>query len=332
MQLFLDSFGAYLGTRNGMFWVKPKHHEAHLFAMREVNAIFVTKGVSLSAGALMLAIEHQIPVVLIDNIGHPVGQVWGGQFGSIATIRKNQALFSGDMRGMAWICDLLKQKVANQRRLLWRWSEREEVLEQRPHIERAMKAISAVVQNFDNWTPASSASFEAAAASFRGWEGTVSRFYFQGLAAIVPEKYAFEGRSKRPAYDAFNALLNYLYGFLYALTELALMKAGLDPCMGILHADQYNRPTLSYDCIELWRHWAEETAIRLCVENRLPDDAFVLQSEREGIWLDKSGRAVATDAFLKFLDEKIDWKGQTRRRSTHIDLEAQRLAALLKEY
>ncbi len=330
MQVFLDSFGAYLGVRNGMFRVKPRNNEERLFAVREVNAIFLTKGVSVSSGALMLAIESQIPVVLLDPVGHPVGQVWGGQFGSIATIRKNQALFSGDMRGMDWIRSILLQKIDNQRTLLLRWAEQVAPGSEQDRLARCIKAIGAAAQNFETWTPGSPDTFESSAATFRGWEGTATRFYFQGLATIIPEKYQFSGRSKRPAYDPFNALLNYLYGFLYALTELSLMKAGLDPCMGILHADQYNRPTLSYDCIELWRHWAEETALQLCLENRLPDDAFLLQSEREGIWLDKSGRAVATAAFLKYLDEKINWKGQTRRRTTHIDLEAQRLAALLK--
>jgi len=330
MQLFLDSFGASLGVLNGMFRVKPRSNEERLFAIREVNAIFITKGVSVSSGALMLAIESQIPVVLIDNIGHPVGQVWGGQFGSIATIRKNQALFSGDLRGMDWIRGVLLQKIANQRTLLLRLMELEIPVEALPKLDRAAKAIGAVALNFENWSPGNAFSFDATAATFRGWEGTATRFYFRGISTVLPEKYEFAGRSKRPAYDPFNALLNYCYGFLYALTELALMKAGLDPCMGILHADQYNRPTLSYDFIELWRHWAEDTAIRLCVENRLPDNAFFTASERQGVWLDKAGKAVVIPAFLKFLDEKTDWKGQTRRRSTHIDLEAQRLAALLK--
>jgi|APTNR8051073442_1049403.scaffolds.fasta_scaffold03667_6 CRISPR-associated protein Cas1 len=330
MQLFLDSFGASLGVRNGMFRVKPRSNEEQLFAIREINAIFITKGVSVSSGALMLAIESQIPVVLIDNIGHPVGQVWGGQFGSIATIRKNQALFSGDVRGMDWMRGILLQKIDNQRTLLLRLMEREVPVEALPKLERAAKAIGAVALNFENWSPGNAFSFDDAAATFRGWEGTATRFYFRGISTILPEKYEFAGRSKRPAYDPFNALLNYCYGFLYALSELALMKAGLDPCMGILHADQYNRPTLSYDFIELWRHWAEDTAIRLCLEDQLPENAFYIPGEREGVWLDKAGKAVVINTFLKFLDEKTDWKGQTRRRSTHIDLEAQRLAALLK--
>ncbi len=177
----------------------------------------------------MLAIESQIPVVLIDNIGHPVGQVWGVEFGSIATIRKNQALFSGDLCGMDWIRSVLLQKIANQRALLLRLMEGDIPVEALPKLERAAKAIGVVALNFENWSPDDPQLLDATAATFRGWEGTATRFYFRGIATVLPEKYEFAGRSKRPAYDPFNALL-YCYGFLYALSELALMKAGLAPC------------------------------------------------------------------------------------------------------
>ena len=43
--------------------------------MRDVNAIFLTKGVSMTSDALLLAIRNAIPVLFIDSIGHPVGQV-----------------------------------------------------------------------------------------------------------------------------------------------------------------------------------------------------------------------------------------------------------------
>ena len=75
MQLFLDSFGAFLSARNGMFRVKPKNSDERLFAVRDVNAIFLTKGLSMTSDALMLAIRNAIPVLFIDSIGHPVGQV-----------------------------------------------------------------------------------------------------------------------------------------------------------------------------------------------------------------------------------------------------------------
>lgn len=70
--------------------------------------------------------------------------------------------------------------------------------------------------------------------------------------AYLPRFISTNARAD-PAFDAFNSLLNYLYGMLYVMVEMALVKAGIDPYMGILHADEYQKITMVYDCIEPYR-------------------------------------------------------------------------------
>ena len=77
--------------------------------------------------------------------------------------------------------------------------------------------------------------------------------YFGAISSIVPEKYKFEGRSRNPAKDEFNAMLNYGYGVLYSMVEKACIIAGLDPYIGFLHTDNYNKKSLVFDVIELFR-------------------------------------------------------------------------------
>jgi CRISPR associated protein Cas1 len=86
MQLYLDSYGAFLGVRNKMFYLRPRHSDEHVFAVHTIDVIIFTKGITMTSDALMLALENEIPVVFIDAIGHPVGQVWGGRFGSASEI------------------------------------------------------------------------------------------------------------------------------------------------------------------------------------------------------------------------------------------------------
>lgn len=333
MQIFLDSYGAFLGVQEGMFWVKPLHNEGRSFAVRNVNAIFLTKGVRVSTDALMLALEHSIPVLLIDHIGHPVGQVWSGQFGSVATIRKNQALFACNVACMGFMREVILEKLEKQQMLLREWQER---FPQQYAFQKALPNVLGIIEkmrdNFAQWQPDKKAVLADIAGTFRGWEGTGTKYFFQALSLVLPEQYQFKGRSKRPAYDNFNALLNYLYGILYAQVELALMKAGLDPYTGFLHADQYNRPTLVYDIIEWVRHWAEAVAVNLCAREQLPNDAFVQPSEREGIFLNGRAKDIAVAAMLAFMNEKITHKGSPRKRVTHLDMECVRLASLLKDW
>lgn len=330
MQLYLDSFGASLRVKNGMFLIKPARNDGKSFPIRRVNAIFITKGIHISSDALLLAIEHSIPVLLINGIGHPIGQVWSGQYGSIATIRKQQALLSTHPQGLLWIRDLLIQKLENQRRLIQRYAERLDGFEME-RFDAGIRVIYNMTQRFDNLTLEDAKDMAKTEASFRGWEGTASRHYFQSLSALLPMDFTFPKRTKRPAYDNFNALLNYLYGILYSQVHLGLLKAGIDPYMSILHADQHNKPTFVYDVIEIYRHWAEEVALKLCLEGRLPDDAFTVPDPKIGVWLNRPAKPIVVNAFFDFLNEKIVYQGLSRKRATHIDLDAQRWATDFKK-
>jgi CRISP-associated protein Cas1 len=73
MQLYLDSYGAFLGVRDGMFYVRPRRGPAQLLPLREVSAIFLSRGCSLSTDAMELAVRNGIPMLLTDGIGRPLG-------------------------------------------------------------------------------------------------------------------------------------------------------------------------------------------------------------------------------------------------------------------
>jgi CRISPR-associated protein Cas1 len=330
MQLYLDTFGASLRVKNKMFWVKPSRSDGRLIPVREVNSIFLTKGIHVSTDALLLAIRHNIPVLLIDGLGRMVGQVWDGQYGSIATIRKQQALLANNEQGLLWVRDLLVLKLERQRGLLSKWLEISKG-GNRDKLDGGIRVIYNMEQKLRQFS-GGLVDKKAAEASFRGWEGTASRHYFVALSELLPLKYQFKNRTKRPAYDAFNALLNYMYAILYAQVHLSLMKAGLDPYMGIFHADQHRKPTLVYDVIEIYRYWIEEVALRLCCEDKLPNDAFVMPDAKTGIWLNRSAKPIVVNTCLSFLNEKVVYQGHLRKRLTHIDLDAQRWATQIRSF
>lgn len=342
MQLFLDSFGAFLGVRNGQFLVRTgTSRNEHLFPVREVNVIFITRGTTHTTDALILALKNDIPMIILDGIGHPVGQVWSGKFGSISTIRRNQILFAESNDGWKWLANHLRRKIDEQLGLLHRFSVyfNDDVNAMR-RLMRITPTMQGLSNNFERWQPVENENFSLTANTFRAWEATASRYYFRFLASVVPTKYTFENRNFRPARDKFNCLLNYLYGILYAYVELALMKSGIDPAIGILHIDRYNRPTMVYDFIEAYRHWADTVALQLIFDDALPDDAFSElpnffqddkdDSESQGFWLAKSGKPIVVKTFLSFMEEKIPHIRNQQKRFIVLDLEAQALAALLK--
>ena len=337
MQLYVDSYGAFLNVKNGMFQVIPKNSPSHRFAVDTVNVIFLTEGVSLSADALMLAIEHEIPVVLLNYLGQAVGQVWHGKFGSIASIRRHQVYFADHTEGWHWMATHLAQKIDNQNLLLqWVSTEYPHILDYNAErrLGRTRATLDGLAKQFKRYV-FTHTDFKRIAMDFRAYEATASRHYFRFLASVMPHsKWQFESRSAKPARDYFNCLLNYLYGMLYAQTELALIKVGIDPTLGILHVDRHNRPTMVYDFIEPFRQWADRVAFDLAMADAVPSDGFmqVPSDEEMGFWLNPSAKGVVIRSFLDFLNQPTTYQQRQVKRLLVLDLEAQRLATLLKNW
>ena len=140
----------------------------------------------------------------------------------------------------------------------------------------------------------------------------------------MPDRYKFDGRSRNPAKDEFNALLNYTYGILYSMVEKACIIAGLDPYVGIIHTDNYNKKSLVFDLIENFRIWADETVIKLFAGRDVKQECF--DKLENGFTLNKEGKALLITAFNAFMDESIRYSGRNIRRGDIIQFECHGIA------
>ena len=52
-------------------------------------------------------------------------------------------------------------------------------------------------------------------------EGRAGRIYWTSINLLLPERFRFRTRSRNPAKDEFNCLLNYSYGVLYGTVDRA---------------------------------------------------------------------------------------------------------------
>jgi len=98
----------------------------------------------------------------------------------------------------------------------------------------------------------------AAAAYFNAWTGNLTIRWAIKDRPHVPDHWTrFDGRrsllsngSSRQAADPINATLNYLYALAETECRRACLKLGLDPGLGLLHADANHRDSLALDLIE----------------------------------------------------------------------------------
>lgn len=326
MELHLSSRGCYLHVRDEMFEVIVKdgaESRKHSFAAANLRAIVLAEAGSLSTDALRLAIRHNVDILLLDSGGQPLGRFWHSRIGSTTRIRKAQLAASLDERGMAAVKAWLVQKMENQRDFL------ASLKKHRPQHgdflddkTRRIEALALSAQSVGGSLAA------GAADTLRGLEGTAGRLYFEALSHVLPPEWKFEGRSMRPARDAFNAFLNYAYGILYARVEKALIVAGLDPALGYLHRDDYQHLSFSYDFIEPYRIYAETCVFRLFSAKKV--NKSHLDPLPAGCKLNAEGKKLLVEAFRGLLeDEKFRYRGKNRSRDNAIRYDAHAYAQSL---
>lgn len=98
------------------------------------------------------------------------------------------------------------------------------------------------------------------------------RFARQDASRIPPHWMTLGGRTSpltggpRLAGNPGNAILNYIYALLEGEATLAARVVGLDPGLGVLHADQLNRASLSADMMEPIRPLVDRYVLRLLAQ------------------------------------------------------------------
>lgn len=323
MELILNTFGVLLNRDNEGFVINTSEGKQRIPAVG-IDSIQISRGAQITSDAVMLAIEHEIEVMFMDKAGKPIGRIWSPKYGSISTIRKGQLNFIYSHNAVDWIKEVLLKKIENQQALMLLFNNNE-------HPETDTEKNIARLEDYRNKIRTLDGDIvNDIAPMLRGWEGQASRIYFCTINAFLPEQFRFNIRSQHPALDITNAFLNYGYGILYGRIEGALIKAGVDPYIGVLHRDDYNRPVLVYDIIEMYRIWVDYVVYTLLAQNVITEEFYSVR-EDGSYWLEALGRRVLIQSLNDYMDEVITVKGVTRSRLTILSLYAQSLAQKFKE-
>ncbi len=166
-----------------------------------------------------------------------------------ARLRRAQALAGTNGAGVDIARDLVREKLRGQATALKLLPDSKTLLAiidrsitdlEHAHDSTSLRAIESV----------------AAAAYWTGWASL--RVYFgRRDEPRVPDHWKTFGArtspltgSPRSAGNPANAMLNYLYAILEAEARIACLAVGLDPGLGVFHADQEARDSLALDILE----------------------------------------------------------------------------------
>jgi CRISPR-associated endonuclease Cas1 len=250
--LVVDGFGVKLSVLHGKLRVEDglgRQRRAIVLdragsALERLVLIGKTGFVTLEALAWLRAIGAAFVQIGRDGelLAHSTPFAYEGH-----PIRRAQALAVTNGLDLILARDVIARKLEGQRKNLARLNA------------SCLCAFDAVRGDLDNAATIDQVrDIEAKAASlyWTAWSSIRVRWRTRDLARIPQRWTRFGSRASlltgapRAATSIGSAALNYLYGMLEAEARLALLAQGLDPTLGVLHADQRNRDSFALDVME----------------------------------------------------------------------------------
>jgi len=131
-------------------------------------------------------------------------------------------------------------------------------------------------------------------------EGNMRSVYYSAFDEILPEKFRFEKRTRRPPKNMVNALISFANSLVYATTLGEIYNTQLSPAISYLHEPFERRYSLSLDISEIFKPFLGDRVIfKLLNKGILREEHF--ERELNYCLLNEEGRRI----FLQHYDERL---------------------------
>lgn len=314
LPLYVTSPKAIVRKDGGRLVLEISGEKVDSRRLLDISHVAIYGNGTLTAAALRACLETDIPVLWFTHGGWLKGHAVpnGGSW-----VQRRLAQYSEHQSGSTRVpAAMVSGKIRNQRTML----------------RRLGAAPDAVLQRLRELSGSAAQATEAA--SLIGLEGAAARAYFEQFPTMLKSsdvEFAFTGRNRRPALDPVNSVLSFVYGLLVRDCTVALVAAGLDPQIGLLHRPQFGRPSLALDLAEEFRPLVgDSTTLNAFNNGELSASSFV---ERGGaVGLTPAGRRQVIAGYERRLAHEIKHPlfgyAVTYRRA--IEVQARLLAAVIE--
>ncbi|OQY08001.1 MAG: CRISPR-associated endonuclease Cas1 [Fusobacteriia bacterium 4572_132] len=317
MDIYINSYGTYIHKVGEMFELEVEGKKTKI-SPKKIKSFIISTHVQITTDIIELAVKNNIDIVLLDDFGNPYGRFWHSKFGSTAYIRRRQIEEFESENGLIyakeWITNKIENSMNHLKELEYKRHSKAEIIEKEilemKKYQIKIKEINGTIEEKRN--------------TLMAYEGNASKHYYNILSFLIPKDYKFNGRSTRPAKDEFNCMLNYGFGVLYGKVEKALVIAGLDPFLGVLHTDNYNKKSLVFDFIENFRYLICKTVFKLFTRKQVNKAFF--DKIYGGLKLNKKGKIILLREISEKLNKKKIYNNRKITNQDIIQFEAHKLA------
>ena len=294
MKLLLDGYNKTIHKNDNHIIIKDNKEVIFDDLAEKIDNITILGKGHITFDALTLLTKNNANIISItysNQVNYIINNI-NNQ--TTVTLLKKQVYYSDSKQAITTSQEIIKSKIKNQMNTLKTLNKNKEDKE----IKNNIKKLEENIKNLDKTRTKN---------EIRGIEGICSQTYWSSIKKIIPEEFNFYNRSKKPATDLFNAMLNYGYAILSSQVTIKILEAGLNPDIGLLHSDLNNRHSLTYDLIEEFRQQIVDKTMIAMINNK---QIKVEDYEDQIITLEK--RKVIIEKILKKMKNKINYKNHEK--------------------
>jgi CRISPR-associated protein Cas1 len=274
--------------------------------LAEVDRVIITtSGIALTSRALRLLARYGIDLVVLDPRGIPITTLTPPWITATVDSRRGQYIaYTNESLALEIAKSIACAKILNQAGYVKYLAK---VLGDSGLAEESEKIFEICT-----YIRRVSGSLDSARKSLMAYEGTAARIYWGSIATVLPCDLGFDDRDQ-DGLDPVNRSLNYLYGVLYAESFKTLVRVGLDPYAGFLHADRSGNPVLVFDYVEMFRVSAVDSLLVGLFRR-----GFRISTDDRG-YIARESRAKLIQEFYNWFSRKArDSRGEVRKLEEHV--------------
>ncbi len=248
--LVVNNYGSFLGLDNQCLLIKQNNRKEkpYYYPLNRLSTVSVAKrGVSVSSDLIEAFSNRGIKLFFLDFRGVAHSALLGESQHGVVSVRMAQMNFcKGNTLPLAK--KIVTAKIKNQRAVLNYMDK----YHQHTALQTAAKNLllnmekAQKVKNRD---------------ALLGFEGSSANAYFQSLREAGMFSSSFQKREGRGSKEINNAMLNLGYAVLSSYILNAIINAGLEPYLGVMHGQRPGRMALVLDIMEEYRAWVVDRAV-----------------------------------------------------------------------
>jgi len=273
--IYVTSEDAWLRKDRENIVIEVNGAERGRVPLHMLEGVVCFNRVGASPAVMAACAESGIALSFLSPHGRFLARVEGQRSGNVLLRRAQYRVADDPERALPVVRGIVAGKAANQRTVIMR-ALRDHGSTMGDDAQQALQAAERQLSHAARRTLAA-----GNVAELRGIEGDCARLYFAAFNHLIRHDdpaFAFTLRSRRPPLDRVNALLSFLYAMLGHDCRSALEGVGLDPQVGLLHADRPGRASLALDLMEEMRPvLADRLALSLINRRQIAVKDFIVE-------------------------------------------------------